>query len=336
MQRNEEQVHYQKVLEELDVAIVAVVASSREVVFVNKKALEMFGGDQETVASRVSKILSESGGALPPETGGEAQVDGRLLGYTIYPMDDGEMWILLKDITEKRRLRRLADTMTLMQSIESVFAGLLHELGNPLNGIKTAITLLRRDMSRMSPDAINEFLDRILNEVGRMESLLRTMRAFNTVDDIQIEVIDVRQVVETVHRIFHPTFSMRGVHITVRWHEQNTRVYANQIALQQVLINLITNAIDALEGQLNPTVQIIVYRQDDTLFVEVSDNGPGIAKEALEQIFLPFYTTKSGGTGLGLALVKKLLASMGASITATSDGHHGTMMTVALPAVENT
>ncbi len=325
---------YRKALEELEIAILAVSQATCRPVFVNHAAWNLLGLEVDAPSSLVRSFFPELGARITGQVSGTWRNEGKVLGYTIYPAENAIVWILVKDITEKERLQRLAETMALMHSLESVFAGLLHELGNPLNGIKTAVTLLHREAGQMDRHLIQDFLGRILEQIGRMERLLQTMRTFNALDDMELGPVDLRRVLQELFRMSLPTFSARGIDVSMHFLTDETTVRGNEIALEQVFMNLITNAIDAVEGQPHPRIRVVGHRRGENLIVEVADNGKGIPKENLNQIFLPFFTTKARGTGLGLALVKKLVTLMGGSVSASSGEAPGTVMTITLEAID--
>jgi len=102
-------------------------------------------------------------------------------------------------------------------------------------------------------------------------------------------------------------------------------------ALQQVLINLLTNASDALHGRQKPKISIVISKRDGNVLISMEDNGCGIPADKMKGLFKPFYTSKAHGTGLGLVIVKKMLAQMGGTIEISSLRDVGTTVTISLP-----
>ena len=101
--------------------------------------------------------------------------------------------------------------------------------------------------------------------------------------------------------------------------------------LSQVLINLLKNAIQALVGQSDKKIHIKVYGKEMTLFIRVTDNGPGIPSDLMEDIFIPFFTTKTNGTGIGLSLSRQIIRMHGGELSVTSHPYHETTFTISLP-----
>jgi C4-dicarboxylate-specific signal transduction histidine kinase len=126
-------------------------------------------------------------------------------------------------------------------------------------------------------------------------------------------------------------FRAKGIELVFS-REPNAEVcYADPRALQQVLINLLTNAADALHGRQDPNVTISLFKQDGTILLRVEDNGCGIPAEKQKDLFKPFLTSKAKGTGLGLVIVKKMLAQMNGTIEITSQQNVGTKVDISLP-----
>lgn len=109
------------------------------------------------------------------------------------------------------------------------------------------------------------------------------------------------------------------------------RAYADPRALQQALLNIVTNAVDALEERNAPRVDITVMRNGGTILVRVADNGRGTTEAQQKDLFKPFYTSKPHGTGLGLVIVKKLLTKMNGDVSITSSPDRGTTVEISLP-----
>ena len=119
---------------------------------------------------------------------------------------------------------------------------------------------------------------------------------------------------------------------------EKRRIYLNQDILRLVMVNLINNSVDALNesGKQDKKIDIRVRLEDDMLYIDFEDNGKGIRKENLEDIFNPFYTTKENGTGLGLYIVGSEISNAGGTITADSEENTGTVFHITLPADKET
>ena len=112
-------------------------------------------------------------------------------------------------------------------------------------------------------------------------------------------------------------------------------VYADPRALQQALLNVMTNASDALEGREDPAIDITISKLDDHVRIQIHDNGSGISEEDQKTLFRPFVTSKKQGTGLGLVLVKKMLTKMNGGVMITSRPDAGTTVDIMIPEGRN-
>ena len=126
-------------------------------------------------------------------------------------------------------------------------------------------------------------------------------------------------------------FKSKGIEIIMTVDNGAPACYADPRALQQVLLNLLTNAADALDGCKNPKVTITILKLDDRIQIRLEDNGCGIPEDRLKNLFKPFYTTKPKGTGLGLVIVKKMLTQMHGTIDITSQKDIGSVVDIYLP-----
>ncbi len=240
-----------------------------------------------------------------------------------------------RDVTEKMRLESIAEAVNTMNNIGYVFSGIRHEIGNPINSMKMALNLLYVNLSNYSEQTIQEYLERILNELSRVEYLLQSLKTFNMYETPELQNIRVREFLEKFVSLSKRDYEKKGVAISSSVEPDAECCYADPRALQQVLLNLLTNSIDACEGRENPRISITVSRSSRMIRIGISDNGCGIAEEQQRNIFKPFYTTKSDGTGLGLVITKKMLAKMNASIEVTSRINEGTEMCILIPGGSN-
>ena len=126
-------------------------------------------------------------------------------------------------------------------------------------------------------------------------------------------------------------FQTKDIAFEVKMDPKADRLYADPRALQQVLLNLITNATDAVQERDHPKIAMRVSRLDDMVLIQVEDNGCGIPEDKVKDLFKPFYTTKVTGTGLGLVIVKKMITRMNGTIEIESTKDIGTVVSVTLP-----
>ena len=239
--------------------------------------------------------------------------------------------VVKRDVTEKVTLESIAEAVNTMNNIGYIFSGIRHELGNPINSMKTALTVLGNNLDRFSRDVAIEYISRIMAEVSRVEYLLHSLKNFNMYEHVAPQDTDVSSFMEKFLSLVSEDMRKRGIgvhaiiHPEVRWMRTDPR------ALQQVLLNVLTNASDALEGGEDPKIVISVFRMGGKVKFSLVDNGCGMSEEEQEKIFRPFQTSKAHGTGLGLVIARKMLASMNALIEISSSRDAGTIVEITLP-----
>ncbi|HVR97452.1 MAG TPA: PAS domain S-box protein [Thermoanaerobaculia bacterium] len=248
--------------------------------------------------------------------------DGRLLHYVA----------VCRDVTERRRLESIAEAVNMMDNVGTIFSSLRHELGNPINSIKTALSVLRKNLDQYPPETVESYLDRTLAEIGRVEYLLKALRSFNMHEKPRIERVDMARFVADFCALVRQDFEERGIRVEPEIAGDPGPALADPRALHQVLLNLLTNAADALEGREAPRIVLRLEKRGWSVDLTVADNGAGIPESRRADLFRPFHTGKPHGTGLGLAIVKKLVTQMGGTVEVESETGVGTEVRVSLAA----
>ncbi len=237
----------------------------------------------------------------------------------------------------------LKDHMERMQWAEQVVVlgelagGLAHEIKNPLAGVKATLDVLSADPS--VTDENREALTRASESLRRMEGLLRSFLSFARPPAPRLAVTDLRGVLDSTIALAqqHPLFG-RGrpeqVAVEKRYDGDLPAVTADPVQLQQVFLNLLLNAAEAMPGGGTVTVAAACDRARGTLSVRVSDTGGGVDDVVRDKIFQPFFTTKAKGTGLGLSISKRLIEQHGGTIRVEGNGATGATFLVTLPAPE--
>lgn len=221
-----------------------------------------------------------------------------------------------------------------MAVVGKLAAGLGHEVKNPLAGIKAAASLLSEELTLKEED--KALFSQIVEEVGRLESLMKGFLNFAKPPAPQLERVDVNGLIETTADFYMQTHRKKpkggdGIRIEMDLDDRVPATLADPMQLQQVFLNIFLNAVDAMgEGG---TLYIGTRHDPSTasIRVEVLDTGKGIDPEVMERIFQPFFTTKSKGTGLGLAICKQLIEQQGGSIHAGNVPAGGAMFSIVLP-----
>src|SRR5574341_865569 len=222
-------------------------------------------------------------------------------------------------------------------SIGEMYAGLTHEINNPLGIILgRAKFLLSTAAERGLPPELVGDLDVIDRHGRRIADTVRSLLAFARKTDFGLTATDVNGVLAEVVALVERPFARLGIKIEARLDRSLPRIPASADHLQQVFLNLVNNARDAMPS--GGTLTLATYRDDAHLVAEVRDTGMGIAPEALRHVFEPFFTTKDvgKGTGLGLAVSYGIVRAHGGELTVESRPGDGAVFRVRLPAGEAT
>lgn len=221
-----------------------------------------------------------------------------------------------------------------MSAMGQMAAGIVHEIKQPLTAIYGLIQLA---MIEVTSGKTRERLETMMGAVERLNEIAGKFGALYQQTEEKFERISLEVVLDRVYPLFAHQFSMKKIQCTVETAEDLPPVFGDEKGLQQVLSNLLINAMDALaeKGGDEPRIRIKTFSSDDKVFLEVADNGCGISDEALSHIFDPFYTTKGGdkGTGLGLAIIESILHKHHATTRVESEVGAGTKFTIAFPAL---
>jgi len=256
---------------------------------------------------------------------------GRLLGCSVYRIASRYRCIFVRDITEKARLESIAQAVNAMDNIGFIFSGIRHEIGNPLNSLKMALSVLKQNLATYSSEMINEYVDRGLADIGRMEYLLKSLKTFSLYENVDVKDQPLKDFMARFLPLIERDLQSHGIRILIQSPLDIARVRIDNRALHQALLNIFNNAVDALKGRYAPEIRISAELRGRLVWLTIADNGCGISPEQQEHLFQPFNTNKPNGNGLGLVITRKLLAMMDSDIEIDSRLKLGTRVTISLP-----
>ena len=214
-------------------------------------------------------------------------------------------------------------------------AGVAHEIRNPLAGIAGAIEIISKDFPKDHPD--REILDDLKQEVRRIEKVLSDLLTYARPKAPQFGVADLQDTVARTLQFARQQIGSKNVEFSIQIPSTLPRFRMDPEQLHQVLLNLVLNGIQALDQAGKITIQARVLpgsgapNRPNFIEISVSDTGGGISREQLEKIFRPFYTTKRGGTGLGLSLCRRIMSQHGGTLSAESEINKGSRFIIRLP-----
>ncbi|MBI4821658.1 MAG: HAMP domain-containing histidine kinase [Deltaproteobacteria bacterium] len=314
---------YADVMASLSLGVVVFDLTAKSVHFCNRWMGEFLGrvGIEVSFVS-LSRLLLDQGDA-------PIRLGAHFLGISAFEAR-GFAWVFVRDVTERTRLEAVAEAVETTNNIGYIFSAVRHELGNPINSIKVALGVLDANVNDFSRDAIAEYVQRMSTEVGRIEHLLRSLRSFSAFERPEVAPVHLPQFLAGFLGLVGPELSKRGIEVVSELRPEVVATCDSR-ALHHVLLNLVTNASDALAAQNKPRLAIRCDQAGALAFIHVEDNGVGISAERQAHLFKPFNTTKPKGTGLGLAIARKLLASMDSTIDIDSAEGRGTRVQLTLP-----
>jgi len=237
---------------------------------------------------------------------------------------------LYEDLKQTQTVLQRADRLS---SLGLLTAGLAHEIRNPLVAIRTFTQLLPERYE--DPEFRDKFKSLALKEVDRICGLVNDLLSFARPSAPKVSAEDANELVEGIVRILETEAKEKDVAIHLRLAPGLLKVFIDKEQIKQVTMNVILNAIQAIEGEGEVEVSTRMFSKDSSerfLQIEVRDTGVGIEEGDLENIFNPFFTTKKDGNGLGLSISHQIIQEHGGYMVADSKPGPGTAILINLPA----
>ncbi len=236
-----------------------------------------------------------------------------------------------RDVTDKMKLESIAQTVDNMNNIGYIFSGVRHEIGNLIFGMTAHLNYLAEKVENIDTATIKKHVSYALEAIDEMEFIFRGLKSFNMFENLELGWISMTDFMNNFLALIREDFYKKGITILVEVQPCAERCHGDPRALQQVLLNLFTNAADALSGRKDASVSVFVSRNGGMVRITIEDNGCGIPEENLKDLFKPFFTTKGHGTGLGLVISKKMIERMNGNIQIKSRQSGGTTVDILLP-----
>jgi PAS domain S-box-containing protein len=269
--------------------------------------------------------------------------------HTIFTGDRAEVGdapcliTIIRDVTAQVRSEREAkeQKLELMHLGRVVMLGelsgsLAHELNQPLTAILSNAQAAQRMLARGEPDAalLGEILQDIVAEDKRAGDVIRRLRALFRKDSLPFQALDANELLQDTLTLAHGDLVTRGIHVSTRLSAHPVLTRGDRVQLQQVLLNLIANAAEAMEaGNSARVLELSTAPTSDGLVqVFVKDSGPGIPATRADKLFEPFFTTKQHGLGLGLSISRSIVEAHGGKLTARNNAGGGATFRLVLPA----
>lgn len=332
------------VLENMTLAIVTVDNEGLIKIF-NKSAFEIFGipyadyenknlNGAERLPAFIKELLKNKNQVKNLEEEFELNSEKRslLINSAIVRNEVGETdtySLVIEDVTETREIQRHLAQSERLASMGELASGVAHEIRNPLNTINMIAQRMDREYSgRLSSDDFNTLVEILRSESKRVNGIIEQFLYFARPAKPNVTEFEVAGLLNAVGKIAEIQTAEKGIGFSLETREGSTMT-ADYQQLKQVFINLIRNAVEATDagGEIK-----IAHRQEGGKNIfEISDTGCGISDANLDKIFDIYFTTKSGGTGMGLSIVRQIIIQHGGTISAESKLKHGTKFTITIP-----
>jgi two-component system sensor histidine kinase HydH len=259
--------------------------------------------------------------------------------YVLKPFDPVDLLATVGRALEKvrlqrrtRELERRARVAEKLAAVGTLSAGLAHEIRNPLNAASLQLQLLERRLQKTANDP--KFLEPVAlvqRELSRLSHLVGDFLRFARPADLYLRRLDANHLIEHVISLFGPEAARIGVSLRADLPDKSLHIDGDREKLQQVVINVVRNSLEALEPIGGGNIAIsLAWATGGMVLLRVRDDGPGIPDDILLRVFEPFFSTKPMGTGLGMAICHSLVQQHGGAIQVR--GHGGTEVDILLPA----
>lgn len=215
--------------------------------------------------------------------------------------------------------------------LQRLVARLAHEIRNPLSSLDIHIQLLDEDLQGLTSTKgapLRSRLSIIRGELGRLESVVEQFLRLGGPSQLEVEPVNVDAIVQHVCDLMHPEAANRGIELVQHVAADLPMVKADSVQLTQALLNLVINALQAVEKL--GTVKIDVSAAEGWVRFQISDTGPGLPPAKLTAIFDPYYTTKAEGSGLGLWIAQQIVTAHGGTLEASNGTERGAVFVIRL------
>ena len=241
--------------------------------------------------------------------------------------------LIIRDTESVRRLEDEIEMSRRLSASSRLTRGVAHEVKNPINAIVLHLHLLQNKLQQMDPGT-RRHVDIIGSEIHRLDRVVQILVDFTRPRDLKLEEVDLRRLLEEVAALAAPDADQHAVAIVRNFPNYPLTVKADLDFMKQAILNVVINGVQAMTGGGQLTIS--AKREEGMVFVEVQDTGPGIPREAQEKIFELYFTTKQGGSGIGLAQTYQVMQWHYGSVDFETAEGKGTTFRLCIPLAEST
>ncbi len=343
------EIRYRGLFENASVAIFVVDGESQSIVDVNNQGMALLGYSKEEllalsalpfVEEHVSNFSRfQSGKVFAREavmkTKGEELIEVDVSAGPLSQPNDPRVMLFVRDITEEKKIRSSLMQMEKMSLMGRLAAGIAHEIRNPLAGVTLNLQYLQRKVDKASPDF--ESIVAALEGADRIQHVIEDTLGLARVTPPSLQEHSINAIIARSLHFVSLAIQQKGISLSTAFDENAPDVMVDQKQIQQVMLNILQNAVDA--SPENGAIAVATRSMESSdggmagpgVEITVQDSGSGIPPEMKAVLFEPFRTTKSGGTGLGLALSKYIIGRHRGDIGLESPPNGGTLVRIILP-----
>jgi signal transduction histidine kinase/HAMP domain-containing protein len=239
--------------------------------------------------------------------------------------------VAIRDAETRRQIRSQLDISTRLSAISRLTGGVAHEIKNPLNAMALHLEVLK---NKLQQDGVQHSeIEVIGREISRLDRVVKTFLDFTRPVDPAMRTLNLTEIVRQVASLVQPEANRRGIQVSVEVCDNHVAIQGDEDLLKQAILNVVNNGIEAMER--DGRLRIRLERAGDEALLSIADSGPGIPPEVRDKIFNLYFTTKSGGSGIGLAMTFRVVQLHNASIDFESSPEEGTVFRLRFPAASD-
>lgn len=296
----------------------------------NSTAVELFG--EQILNQRWHQVIQRAIAPVSSQSGEVTFKNGRKLSVSTRSLDNepGQI-VLLMDITEQCTLQEVVKRKDRLAVMGEMAASLAHQVRTPLSSALLYLSNLGH--SNLSAKDRSRFIDKIAGRLQHLERMVKDMLQFARGGSFEMEDILIQELVYEFKQTLDPQLQQCNGQLEVNIYALSACVRGNREALLGVLLNLATNAMQACNEGIKLILEVKHNKNNDVVIL-LHDNGPGIPEDIQEELFVPFFTTRSGGTGLGLSVARAVVNAHHGDIYVDSKVGNGSSFIICLPTVD--
>jgi two-component system sporulation sensor kinase B len=272
-------------------------------------------------------------------------MDSHLLqGLNVYslvvsPVSEMLMILLLMRLQQTQfevMRRKQNDAQTEKQKLVSeLAASIAHEIRNPITVVKGFLQLISDPTMTITKEKRDQYFELCLSELERAEFIIKDYLSFSKPNVEHVEKVVINSSIDKIVSIVQSYSNLNNIHLDVEYDRtSNITVHALKTKIDQILLNIVKNAIEACTGNVHPVVKIVTEKYEDMIRISIQDNGPGMDQSIIDNIGTAYQTTKVTGTGLGMMVTKKLIEEMKGKLAVSSSKENGCRIDIMIPIVE--